>query len=284
MSNPTVSIVMPVYNAGIYIKDAIQDILHQTYTDFELICVDDGSTDQSANILRYFAESDERVCIITQDNQGAGAARNVGLDVAKGEYIWFPDADDRFETGLIEHVINVARCTNSEVVVFNADSFDSESGIVFDEEWVQHGFFPHDCEVFSYKDIPDYIFLFTPACVWNKLYKLDFIKEKDIKFQMIPYMNDVYFEQLTVAMAQRITVCEKVLLHYRKGQSKTVSGYANKKKNPQIAFDVLYKTKKQLEIFGIYETVKKSYANHTLGIIFSHLEMMNGDSYPMPLS
>ena len=89
-----VSVIMPVYNAEKYLKETMDCLIHQTLHDIEIICVDDGSTDQSLQILNDYKSKDERIIVLHQENAGAGAARNAGLLYAKGEYLSVLDADD----------------------------------------------------------------------------------------------------------------------------------------------------------------------------------------------
>ena len=201
MLNPTISIVMPVYNAGVYLKDAIQDILHQTYTDFELICVDDGSTDQSKDVLNYYADSDDRIHIISQYNQGAGAARNIGIDNAKGKYLLFLDADDRFELNLLKNSVSKIKDTNADIVLFGIDTFYSDSGIIVGGS---PAIKPDTDKCYSYIDYPVSLFSIHGATVWNKLYNTEFVRQSNVRFRNSPYMNDVFFSVMTVVIAEKI--------------------------------------------------------------------------------
>ena len=103
-----ISIVMPIYNSEEYLDLAVNTILNQSFKDFELICIDDGSIDGSLFILRKLASKDDRITIITQDNQGAGAARNAGLDMSRGKYVLFLDSDDFFDENLLKNLYECA--------------------------------------------------------------------------------------------------------------------------------------------------------------------------------
>ena len=92
--NVKVSVVMPIYNASDYLRLALDGVVHQTLTDIELICVDDGSTDDSLSIIKEYQQADERVRILTENNAGPSIARNKGLSRARGKYVIFLDADD----------------------------------------------------------------------------------------------------------------------------------------------------------------------------------------------
>ena len=126
MSNdiPAVSVIIPVYNAAEFLKDGLNSLLKQTLREIEIICVDDGSTDGSLVILKEFEKADARIRVIHQENQGAGAARNNGMDVARGKYLAFLDADDFFEKNMLKAAYDRAEETEAEVCVFNADLYD----------------------------------------------------------------------------------------------------------------------------------------------------------------
>ena len=91
---PKISVIIPVYNVEKYLRECLDSLLNQTFKDIEIICVNDGSTDGSLNILNEYASKDSRFIIINQNNQGLSAARNNGLNVAKGDYVAFLDSDD----------------------------------------------------------------------------------------------------------------------------------------------------------------------------------------------
>ncbi len=133
-NEPLVSIIMPVYNAEKYLKGAIISLLKQTYRNFEIICVNDGSTDHSGDILHRFANADERIKLIEQQNSGPAKARNVGLDAAKGKYICFMDADDRVENNMYEKLVFVAEHEKADIVVFGGSTLpDWESA----PQWIK---------------------------------------------------------------------------------------------------------------------------------------------------
>ncbi len=112
-----ISIIVPVYNAEKYLSDCITSILNQTYKDFQLILVNDGSIDKSLDICKTYRDSDHRILVAEQQNSGVSAARNYGLSIAKGEYIFFVDADDKLENTALEDLINVALNNASDIVI-----------------------------------------------------------------------------------------------------------------------------------------------------------------------
>ena len=115
--NSLVTIVVPVYNVEKYLRKCLNSIVNQTYENIEIICVDDGSPDNSINILNEFAQSDKRVKIIRQENQGLSGARNTGINNAIGKYIMFIDSDDWIELNMVELMVNKIENENLDLVV-----------------------------------------------------------------------------------------------------------------------------------------------------------------------
>ena len=112
-----VSVVMPVYNVAEYVQRAVESVLKQDMPDFELICVDDGSTDGSGELLEALAKTDARMKVIRQKNGGAACARNAGMDIARGEYLFFHDSDDWAESDLLRRMVQRADDTQADLVV-----------------------------------------------------------------------------------------------------------------------------------------------------------------------
>ena len=126
-----VSIIVPVYNVERYICRCIDSILNQTFVNYELILVEDGSPDNSAYICDEYAKSDERISVIHKENGGLSSARNAGIDAAKGEYLFFVDGDDVIHPNTLNIFYNCIKKNNSEIVVSNFERFQDDSEIVF---------------------------------------------------------------------------------------------------------------------------------------------------------
>ena len=123
MNNIMISIIIPVYNVIDYIEEALDSVIHQTYQNLQIIVVDDGSTDGSGLVCDEYAKKDKRITVIHQENKGLSAARNAGLDIAKGEYIAFLDSDDAFHREMIEHLLGVAQNENADIITCDIASF-----------------------------------------------------------------------------------------------------------------------------------------------------------------
>ena len=123
-----VSVVMPIYNAAEYLSDAIDSVLRQTLKEIELICIDDGSTDGSFEVIKAKQADDRRIRIVTENNAGPSVARNKGLVRARGEYVIFLDADDFFEPTLLERLYNLAVRKKLDIAVATYDLYNNANG------------------------------------------------------------------------------------------------------------------------------------------------------------
>lgn len=121
-----VSVVIPVYNVEKYLAECVDSVLRQTYTDYEIILVDDGATDSSGQMCDEYAQKDARIRVIHQPNGGLSAARNTGLKAARGEYVYFLDSDDYIETCALEHLVAVADQEQADVMFFDGYVFFDE--------------------------------------------------------------------------------------------------------------------------------------------------------------
>lgn len=118
-----VSVVIPVYNVERYLKECVDSILNQTYSDFEIILVDDGSTDGSGKLCDDYLSVDNRIKVVHRENGGLSAARNTGMDMATGDYIYFLDSDDFIEAVTLEHLVRTAETANADIVFFDGYVF-----------------------------------------------------------------------------------------------------------------------------------------------------------------
>ena len=123
-----ISIIIPVYNVEDYLSQCLDSVLSQDFDDFEVICVNDGSTDNSLIILEKYAKLDSRIKIISQINGGLGSARNTGLKHANGEYVMFIDSDDYISEGSLKKIYYNAVSNNSDIVIFEFCQFGEDKG------------------------------------------------------------------------------------------------------------------------------------------------------------
>ncbi|MGM9537600.1 MAG: glycosyltransferase [Candidatus Onthomonas sp.] len=219
---PKVSVIIPVYNVENYLEDCLNSLLAQTMPDFEIICVDDGSTDRSCEILTRYARQDARIRVLTQCNQGAGAARNYGFLYSSGKYTYFFDSDDVCSPLLLEKTVETAEREDADIVAFHFTRF-YEDGHETVSVGVHVDWLPEDLSVFNYTDCPDLIMSIVNPTPWNKLFRSDFIRKNGLHFDEISSSNDIAFSAVSAATAERIAIVPSRLMRYRVGHSGTIS-------------------------------------------------------------
>ena len=268
------SVIVPVYRAEETLRQCVDSLLAQTYTNFELICVDDGSTDSSGRLLDEYAQKDARIKVIHQENQTAGAARNNGMAHATGNYLLFLDPDDFFEPFMLEKALEKIKENDSDICLFNVYRYDDRTGRRTSNvpDYIRKHIPP--LSVFSRKDVPDRIFNMTTGAPWNKLYRTDFVRRHGLRFPVIKNTEDFYFVALSMALAEKITTLDTPLLHYRINVGSSLQ--ATRSRYP-VEFEKSFTgVKDRLVELGIYEEVKKSFANRALDSCIYNLESVKG--------
>ncbi|MCL1989896.1 MAG: glycosyltransferase [Defluviitaleaceae bacterium] len=215
-SKVKVSVIIPCYNSERFLHECLDSLLNQTLKEIEIICIDDGSTDGTLEILKSYVEKDRRFKYLAQKNQYAGVARNKGLGIARGKYLSFLDSDDFFEPTMLEKMYKKSEEDASEICIAGGGNYDMRTGMVSYKYKVRHKSFPSNMP-FSYKDVLQDIFSISTIAPWNKMYKRSFIQKNSLKYQAIQRANDVYFSQSAISIAERITVVDGWLFTYRIG-------------------------------------------------------------------
>ncbi len=256
---PLVSVILPGHNVSPFLDQCLSSVCNQTLQDIEIIYVDDGSTDNSLEIAKKFAEHDKRITVVSQENHNAGVARNAGLAIARGKYLSFLDSDDFFEPNMHETLYKRATETNADIVMCDTFLFDEQNQCDMNTPWTfdTNGLPP----VFNYKDIPERIFKLTNCWVWNRLYRAEFIRDNKILFQSLSCCNDSYFSCIAQALARRIAFCPERLIHYRTNQVKNTSTTAvsTRTKHPVDLLRCFAEIYNQLNKLKLYKAVKHSY-------------------------
>ena len=254
-----VSIIIPVYNAEKYLGKCLESLLSQTLQEMEIICVDDGSSDGSPEILKRFQERDGRVRILTQKNQYAGAARNNGMKEAQGEYLLFLDADDFFENTLLEKVYNQGKKMEADIVLFGAKQYNDKTGIVSPASWYfKRDALPRENPFSGKTENTDVFALVTPA-PWTKLFRREFVEKQGLSFQGLQNSNDVYFVLTALALAEKITYVDEELVFYRVGMRGSLQG--SKSLHPDCFIEAYAGVYHELRRRGIYERYEEGFMN-----------------------
>lgn len=258
-----ISVIIPVYNVEDYLYDSINSVLRQSYGDFEIICVEDGSTDSSPEILEYFAQKDSRVKILRNDsNKGCGFSRNRGLEVAQGKYISFLDGDDWFSPNTFEILVKKAEKDNLDLLLFknivyyeNPHEFGMEA--YYDMEFMNR----FEDKIFNHWDLDKTKLFAMSNAPWNKFYLRSFLDENNIRFpneNLIHEDNPFFYKVIT--SANRVSLINKYL-HNRRRRPNSIMTLNNERifDNIDIMYmvlDVFYDDKK------LYDYYKKEVLNY----------------------
>lgn len=214
-----ITLIVPIYNGEKTLKRCIESILKQTYSNFELILIDDGSTDRSKQICEEYSLNDCRIKVISKKNEGAGIARNLGIEIATGDYIMFPDCDDWIEESMIEDMLTAItkndfdlaicksrNCTLKYDKVEAIEKSDIEKTEYMNKEEVRR----------SYINLLEKNMILGPS---DKMYKMQIIKEKNLKFPNIRRSQDIVFNLEYLMECDKVTIINKSLYNYVLGET-----------------------------------------------------------------
>ncbi|MBR6099520.1 glycosyltransferase [bacterium] len=247
-----ISIIVPVYNVYNYLSRCLESLVHQTFTgDYEIICVNDGSTDNSGSILESFASQYDNIKIITQENKGLSEARNEGMKFAAGKYTLFVDSDDFIAENALELLYNYAEEHNSDVVIFDMHKITGYLEIKQTTKW-QNIIDKYGENCFNIHTAEPFVYRFVPVAAWNKLYLTSLIK--DLKFIKGITCEDVPYWTLVYSKAQRVSYFPKALYFYIIDRQGAIT-----LTNTKRVFDVIKAfadTEKTLKECGCYEKLK----------------------------
>ncbi len=206
-----VSILIPIYNSAQFLEQCLDSVIHQTLQEIEIICINDGSTDTSLQIIRAYSQKDHRIRIIDKENTGYGHSMNLGLRQARGKYIGIVESDDFAERTMVERLYELAENHQVELVKSNTFFYDEKNGDAFFEmfEGCPYG------QVISPLDATR--LFYGTTFVWTTLYSRDFLLRNDIWFNETPGASyqDVAFTLKTLSCAKRVYLVNDAFLHYR---------------------------------------------------------------------
>ncbi len=210
-----VSVIIPVYNVDKYLEECLQSVCSQTLKDIEIICINDGSTDKSGQILKDFAKKDKRIVLIEQKNQGVSIARNNGIKAAKGEYIGFVDSDDWIDPDFYEKLYKTAKKFDADIALagfYNAISKNKA-------EKIRKRFLREKLITNFNKKMQ---LLEESGTVWTKIFKKEFLDITQIFFQEdVTYEDRIWLPQIYYK-AKKVCIVPKVYYHYRENPSSIV--------------------------------------------------------------
>lgn len=221
MLKPKVSVIIPVYNVEEYIVKCLNSVINQTLKDIEIICINDGSTDNSYAILKELAQQDDRIILINKENEGQGIARNIGIEQARGEYISFVDPDDTINPDMLKSMYEQGKNLNSDIVFCDILYLQEWSGKVWKYQFLQKAessvkmvpiSLPSGTNI-DKKDIYQTL-LVSPCYSCNRIYKTELLKSYNIKYSSIRCFEDVIFILKSYVVAERISYIDTPFYYY----------------------------------------------------------------------
>ena len=265
-----ISVIIPAYNEEEYLDESVNSIINQSFKDLEIICVNNGSTDNTLEILNEFASKDNRIQVFSQENMGPGGALNTGLSKATGKYIYFMDADDILELNALEESYNVMQEEDLDFLLFGSINYDDDTGEYFYDSYYSMCELRKELggEIFDWRDIGESIFKISVA-PWCKFYNHEFVKKTGAKFPVkLNYPDNVFFWEI-LFNSHRIYFYDKVL-YTRRVHSSSITHAHDEQDIDTIKINNLV-----IETFikyGHFEKFKKKLYNYKLGLINKRYE------------
>ena len=260
MEEIKVSIIIPVYNTSKYLKQCLDSVINQTLQEIEIICIDDGSTDDSLLILEEYWQRDKRIKILTQKHKKQGAARNYGISIANGEYIGFVDSDDWCEPDMFEKLYKRAKCTDSDITMCAITTYNDNNSNAFSKNntYANLDIFPKEFfnNVFSPSETMNFL---MDICAYppNKIIKRDLINSNKLKFSEKTYYEDGAFFYDCWLSAKRISLIKEFFYYYRM-HSETSTCFSNDFYKIQN-FRAIEDKKQILKKYNVYNSLKKTF-------------------------
>lgn len=281
---PMFSIVMPAYNVEKYVARAIECVKAQTFTNWELIVVDDASTDNTAEAVKQAMGEDPRIRLVQhEENQWLSGARNTGLDEARGEYIWFCDSDDTYDKTLLECCAKSINFNASDVIVFGHTEmyYDEHGNHMYDNTIEPKG------GVYLSKDElrPHILDLEQSTCygyAWNKAYRLDYLHDCGVRFERITLIEDITFNVKVFQDIDSLNVVSKPLYNYAKRMGSNITNSFDKDYYPKHKARIQM-LRDQQESWGLLDDQALSilgslYGRYILSAIERNLDKRSGMS------
>ena len=250
-NKPFLSIIVPVYNVEQYLPKCLDSILAQTFTDFEVIAVDDGSPDNCGQILNEYAQKDKRIKIIHKENGGVSSARNTALDVAQGEYIGFVDPDDYITVDMYEHLCTEAKSGDFDIVQCGCTKINSASEVVLNLACDENREYTNTNDILC-----DFFNCIIINSVCNKIFRREVVQDTRFKSDL-RVAEDGLFVHDCLLKARRLRVTKKSCYCYLMSETSVIhSGISEKVFDNFVALDILselYTDNKQVfNSFKIY--------------------------------
>ena len=266
------SVIIPCRNSERFIDATLESVFAQSMQDFEVICIDNMSTDRTAEMLESWAAGHSNMQVLTHEGMGF---RNPGLAIAQGEWLYFLDSDDLMAPTLLEKAIAAGERHDADVVVFKTEEMDDVTGALspaeyaFDTSWLPEGVLE-----FSPQEFPEHLFNSFQNWTWNKLFSTSFVRDHDIVFGCSFRAEDLAFTCQALAEARLIALLPERLHRYRVNNPSSASQTSDAA--PDLFLDGFYDLKQRLEGRGLFETYRDSFVNWAMSGITYNMYLQRG--------
>lgn len=267
-----VSVIVPTYNAGEFVAQCLDSVLGQTMGGFELICVDDGSTDDTWAIVEERAQRDGRVAALRQANAGPGAARNAGLERACGRYVYCLDADDYLDRDMLASCVKALDDAQADMALVAFRTYNQRAGRTYPAEWgMRHedAFPSYPAGSFTWETAPDLFFETVQNVPWNKMVRRSLLEERGIRFQELRLTEDLMYSLPAAVSARRIVRIARPLVVHREFSG--TNAMADKGRHPLDFLDAFAALRAWLQEEGLYEPLRLAYQAWLLDAVYYNL-------------
>ena len=265
---PKVSVIIPIFNVEKYLKKCLDSVINQTFKDIEIICVNDGSTDNSLKILEEYSKLDNRIKIINKSNGGSSSARNAGLTIANAEYCYFIDSDDWLELNTLEKLYNIMISNDVDSVIHGANNILGDKSYVGTDMDMQDWFESFTKSNGIY-DVPTSIRADICSVIWNKLYKMEIINKYNCRFANGLIQEDELFLWTYMIHCRNYYYLNEKLYNYFR-HSDSLMGTRNNSHRILDILDIqveLYKLLEQYKNINDYKSyLTQDYFYNTIGL------------------
>ena len=262
------SIIVPCYNAERFLAQCLDSIFAQTISDYEVICVNDGSTDGTLQVLEAYKNNHSNMRVFSQENAGLSCARNSGLEIACGEYIGFVDSDDFIEKNMFEKLLNRAAATDSDVVISNPRIYEENTGLTYPFRSMLDFFHFYKLNAFVPKEHPSVFSLIGP---WDKLYKRSLLEKNKIRFIPHRIYEDMPWTFEVLCYAKKVSVVKECLYFYRKNAGGSITDKESSSDDFSFHFmENAVFVKKLLKENKLYESVSSDFLKYLLDYGMMH--------------
>lgn len=281
---PKISVVLPVYNAEDVLSETLDSIFAQSFIEFEVICINDGSSDGSLSILESYAEKDARLRIISQSNRGVAAARNRGLDLVSAPYALILDSDDIFESEMFEKLYKKAIKEDADLTICSSCELDHSTLEHIPAPWALKLDLLPQSGHFSAEDAAENLFVAIMGWPWDRLYKTEFLQKYNVRFpENLDNSEDCVFVYSLLAKANSIALVSDVLVKHRVKRNVSVSN--SREKSPECFYEAICQIKSFLKNDeSQYAKYEKCFLNWALDYTLWNITSLEDDSIRQQLA